>query len=84
MAGHLAADVARGYDDAAPRHQRLSSREFEVFRLIAGGKSLTEIGETLHISIKTVSTYRTRIMEKARFHSNADIVAYAIHNHLIE
>ncbi|MDQ3282520.1 MAG: LuxR C-terminal-related transcriptional regulator, partial [Acidobacteriota bacterium] len=64
-------------------HEQLSPREFEVFRLLAEGKSPTEIGELLQISIKTVSTYRTRILEKTGFRTNADIVAYAVRNGLV-
>ena len=64
-------------------HERLSAREFEVFRLIATGKSVSEIGGMLHLSVKTISTYRARIMEKTGFRSNADIVAYAVRSHLV-
>jgi DNA-binding NarL/FixJ family response regulator len=65
-------------------HERLSDREFEVFRLIAGGKSLTEIGLGLHVSVKTISGYRARILEKTGFHSNADFTRYALEHHLID
>lgn len=68
--------------DKAP-HQLLSPREFEVFRLIALGKSMSEIAASLQVSVKTASTYRTRILEKTGFHSNADIVGYAIRANLI-
>jgi DNA-binding CsgD family transcriptional regulator len=61
----------------------LSDREFEVFRLIAEGKSATEIADLLHLSVKTVSTYRTRILEKTGFHSNAEIVSYALRAGLV-
>lgn len=64
-------------------HERLSTREFEVFRLIASGRSATEIAEALHLSVKTVSTYRSRILEKTGFRTNADIIAYAIRSGLI-
>jgi two-component system, NarL family, invasion response regulator UvrY len=63
--------------DRAP-HELLSPREFEVFRLIAAGRTMTEIANALGVSVKTASTYRARILEKTGFHSNADIVAYAI------
>lgn len=68
--------------DKAP-HQLLSPREFEVFRMIASGKSMTEIAAALRVSVKTASTYRARILEKTGFHGNADIVAYAIRTNLI-
>ncbi len=68
--------------DKAP-HARLSDREFEVFKLIAGGKSLTDIADGMHVSIKTVSTHRTRILEKTGFRSNADITRYALERGLL-
>ena len=80
LAGNIADSVGRATE---PPHERLSDREFEVFRLIAEGKSATEIAESLHLSVKTVSTYRTRIMEKTGFHSNADIAAYAVRTGLV-
>jgi DNA-binding NarL/FixJ family response regulator len=65
-------------------HEQLSEREFEVFRLIATGKSLTEIGLGLHVSVKTVSSYRTRIMEKTGFRSNAEFTRYALDQQLVD
>jgi two-component system, NarL family, invasion response regulator UvrY len=59
-------------------HELLSPREFEVFRMIATGLTMTEIATALGVSVKTASTYRHRILEKTGFHGNADIVAYAI------
>lgn len=70
-------------DRAVEPHERLAARELEVFRLLAQGRSVTEIASLLHLSVKTVSTYRTRIMEKTGFRSNADIVAYAIRSGLV-
>jgi DNA-binding NarL/FixJ family response regulator len=64
-------------------HERLAPREFEVFLLLAGGKTVGEIAALLNLSAKTVSTHRTRILEKTGLHSNADIVAYAIRTGLI-
>ena len=61
----------------------LSPRELEVFHLIARGLSMTDIAATMGISVKTASTYRTRILEKTRFRSNADIVVYAVKKKLI-
>ena len=80
LAAHLADEVLRGGERP---HERLSGREFEVFRLIALGRTGTEIADTLHLSVKTVSTYRTRILEKTGFRSNADIITYAIRNSLV-
>lgn len=64
-------------------HETLSDREFQVFFKLASGKSVTEIGEELFISVKTVSTYRTRIMEKMNLKTNADLTYYAIKNELV-
>jgi two-component system, NarL family, invasion response regulator UvrY len=64
-------------------HEALSDREFEIMRLIALGKSLTAIGEDLHISVKTVSTYRTRIIEKTGLRTNAELTQYMINNGLL-
>ncbi len=67
-----------------PSHEFLSNREYEVLLLIAAGKKLTEIAQRLHLSIKTVSTYRTRILEKMGASSNADLTRYALTNQLID
>ena len=61
-----------------PRHTRLSNREFEVFRLLVAGRGPTEIAEQLHLSVKTVSTHKTRILEKMGMESIVDLVRYAV------
>jgi len=66
-----------------PLHERLSIREMEVFIRLASGETVSDIAATLGVSIKTVSTYRTRILEKTGFRSNADIVAYAVREGLL-
>ena len=66
-----------------PPHELLSDREFEVLCLIAKGKTATEIAEMLSLSIKTISTYRTRILEKMAMTNNAQLTHYAIKNNLI-
>lgn len=63
-------------------HQRLSHREYEVFELLATGRSVTEIADKLALSASTVSTYRTRILEKLELHSTAEIIRYAAHHGL--
>jgi DNA-binding NarL/FixJ family response regulator len=68
--------------DKAP-HESLSDREHEVFRMIATGISLTEIGDLLHVSAKTVSSYRARILEKMHMKNNADLTRYALERKLI-
>jgi len=66
------------------RLQTLSNREVEVLRLIGLGNTLTNIAQILSISIRTVSTYRTRIMTKLGLKNNIDLIAFALNNHLIE
>lgn len=65
-------------------HETLSDREFQVFFKLAGGLSPTEIAAELNISIKTVSTYRTRVLEKMSLKTNADLTYYAIKNSLVD
>ena len=65
-------------------HKKLSSREFEVFRLLAGGTPLIEISRSLSLTPTTVSTYRSRILQKLNVATNADLTRYAIRHHLIE
>ncbi len=64
-------------------HTALSDREFEVFCHLAKGKSITEIGDMLHLSVKTVSTHKTRIMQKMGLNSISDLVQYAVAHHLL-
>jgi DNA-binding NarL/FixJ family response regulator len=67
-----------------PVHELLSDREHEVMRMIADGVALTEIGDRLHVSVKTISSYRARIMEKMQMKSNAELTRYAMANSLID
>ena len=67
-----------------PLHGALSEREFEIFCRLARGQGATSIAEDLSLSVKTVSTYRTRILEKMKLASNADLTYYAIKNNLID
>lgn len=86
---HVSAAVAEllvthlGGDTEKPLHEQLSDREFQVMRMLAGGASVKEIGVALSLSVKTVSTYRSRILEKMNMKSNADLTHYAIKNGLI-
>jgi len=66
-----------------PLHEKLSEREFQVLLMIARGRTLREISKDLSISIKTVSTYRARILEKLELQNNAEIINYAITHGLI-
>lgn len=65
-------------------HEELSDREFQVMIMLAKGKSLVEIGREIYISDKTVSTYRTRIMEKMGLKNNTELTIYSLKNNLIE
>lgn len=65
-------------------HERLSEREFEVMRMIALGKSVSEIADILSLSINTVNTYRTRILEKMGLNNNTQIAIYALDNKLLD
>lgn len=67
-----------------PRHSVLSEREFQIFTKLAEGKSVSEIAAKLFLSVKTISTYRTRILEKMGMKTNADITYYAIKNNLLQ
>jgi DNA-binding NarL/FixJ family response regulator len=71
-------------DHVQLRHEALSGREFEVLRMIASGKTVTQIAEELHLSVATVSTYRARILEKMHMTTTAELMHYAFHNHLVE
>lgn len=80
LAEKLAADLAGGASQAP--HEELSDREFQTLRLLAGGKTVKEVGAALGISGKTVSTYRSRILEKLRLRTTADLVRYAVQHGL--
>ena len=70
--------------DDAPVHEQLSEREFQVFLKLAKGATASEIAEILSLSVKTVSTYRTRLMEKMALSSNSDLTYYALKNGLVD
>ena len=65
-------------------HESLTDREFQVFRLLATGKKLKEMADELCLSINTISTYRSRILQKMDMSSNADVIRYAIKNKLVK
>jgi two-component system, NarL family, invasion response regulator UvrY len=78
MASYLGTDLQK------PPHERLSDREFLVLRLIASGKTVSQIADELALSAKTISTYRARILEKMLMSSNAELTHYAIQSRLVE
>lgn len=81
LAERLAATA--GGDGTAAPHDRLSNREFEVMRGIASGESVGEIATRMHLSVKTVSTYRTRLLEKMGMETNSELTRYALQNGLV-
>jgi DNA-binding NarL/FixJ family response regulator len=82
LAEKLIANLDESVDK--PLHELLSDREYEVMRMIAAGVPLTDIGDKLHVSVKTISSYRARIMEKMQMKSNADLTRYAMTHGMIE
>ena len=82
LAQVLAEGISGSGDE--PLHGSLSQREFQVFCKLAGGQAVSQIATELHLSVKTVSTYRTRVLEKMAMKSNADLTYYAVKNGLID
>jgi two-component system invasion response regulator UvrY len=82
LAEELVVDLRRGTD--RPPHELLSDREFEVMRLIASGKTVSEIAQILSLSVGTISTYRMRTLEKMEMNTNAELTRYALQNGLVE
>jgi DNA-binding NarL/FixJ family response regulator len=82
LAEKLANSLQEGFEQ--PLHEKLSNREYQVTCMIASGKTLKQIAGELYLSVKTVRTYRQRIMEKMKFRSNAELIHYAIKRHLID
>lgn len=81
--GEILANQVSG-DSEKPLHDTLSNREYETLMLIASGLSVSEIAEKLSLSVKTISMYRTRLLEKMQLKHNADITHYVIKNKLAE
>lgn len=73
-----------GGDADKPIHRQLSEREFQIFCKLASGASVSDIARELCLSVKTISTYRSRVLEKLHFKTNADITSYALRNGLIQ
>ena len=78
--------LASGLDVTAAKalHEQLSEREFQVFLRLAKGETIGHMADSMSLSVKTVSTYRTRVMEKMNLHSNSDLTYYALKNGLIQ
>ena len=82
LAENLVVDIERGSD--RPPHEALSNREFEVMSLIASGKTVSQIANSLSLSDKTISTYRVRLLAKMRMKTNAELTHYAIQRKLVD
>jgi two-component system, NarL family, invasion response regulator UvrY len=82
LAEKLAVDLRPGAE--TPLHELLSDREFQVLRMIASGKTVKDISEELALSVKTVSTYRARILEKTGMRTNAELIRYALQTQLVD
>lgn len=83
VAERLAADVVQGRPQDSLPHTRLSDREYQIFQLIAAGTSVTDIAQSLNLSVKTVSTHKTHILDKMACSSVADLVRYALQHQLL-
>ncbi len=81
LAEKLALDVEHPKDK--PPHETLSEREYKVMCMIGSGKSMKEIGSELFLSIKTISTYRTRILKKMDLRNNSELIRYVVENSII-
>ncbi|MEQ1794137.1 MAG: response regulator transcription factor [Nitrospira sp.] len=84
LAEQLAADLGAAAGEHQAPHAILSDRELEVLRLIGQGHTPTEVAEHLHLSIKTISTYRARLLEKLRLRTTAELIRFAVDQHLID
>jgi two-component system, NarL family, invasion response regulator UvrY len=82
LAERLALRIAGGSGE--PPHEALSDREFQVFQMLASGRTVSQAAGTLNLSVKTISTYRARLLEKLTLRTNADLILYAVRNNLIE
>lgn len=84
LAESMAADLETRRDQNGPLHASLSAREFQIFCKLAAGATVSGIAEELSLSVKTVSTYRSRVLEKLSFASNADMTSYALRHGIIQ
>jgi DNA-binding NarL/FixJ family response regulator len=82
---HVPAELqeAARLEEDPPPHSALSDREYQVLRMIGAGRTVSEIGSELGLSVKTVSTYRARILEKMQLRTSAELIHYAVVNRLV-
>ena len=81
--GETLASLVAGEAEGAP-HERLSDREFEVFKMLARGRTVSQVAQELGLSVKTVSTHRVRILKKMGMATNAELTHYAVKNGIVE
>ena len=84
LAEKLAEAIGGHFLDHEMPHQSLSDREFDVLKMISSGKTVSEIAESLSLSVNTISTYRARILEKMNMRTNAELTHYSISNNIID
>jgi two-component system, NarL family, invasion response regulator UvrY len=82
--GSQSQDVTRTPAEGTAPHDKLSDREYQVLRMLGSGLTVSEIATACGLSVKTVSTYRSRLLEKLEMHSNAEVMRYAIENGLMD
>lgn len=82
LAEHMARILEQGAE--GPSHAALTDREFQVLRLLASGLTVSQIADQLALGVKTISTYRTRLLEKMNLHNNAELMGYALRHGLVE
>jgi DNA-binding NarL/FixJ family response regulator len=83
ITAEIAEKLLNSGDDAKKPHELLTNREFEIFKLLALGKTVTQIADSLSLALTTISTYRSRIMEKLSLSTNSDLTRYALSHHII-
>jgi DNA-binding NarL/FixJ family response regulator len=86
ISSELAQELANqvGDDREVPAHETLSDREYQTLTMIASGKTVTDIARELVLSVKTISMYRSRLLQKMKLRHNAELTHYAIKNHLVD
>ncbi|MBI1745029.1 MAG: response regulator transcription factor [Acidobacteria bacterium] len=82
LAERLAIDLETDFEK--PRHEKLSDREYQVLRMLASGKPARDMAKVLSLSVKTIHTYRARVLEKMQMKSNTQLIQYAVQNRLVD
>ncbi|MGG9961966.1 response regulator [Ferruginibacter sp. SUN106] len=83
ITAEIAEKLLTSGDDIKKPHELLTNREFEIFKLLALGRTVTQIADSLSLALTTISTYRSRIMEKLNLSTNSDLTRYALSHHII-